>query len=107
VDFEGGIVLGHGALRPYCGPSRPSVSSAFVVLLAEECGASSRDRTGTPCSRAADFKSAVSTDFTIEAGAPTVRQTKREALSDFPLKLERETSLELATSTLARLRSTN
>src|SRR5262249_17913794 len=35
------------------------------------------------------------------------RQTKRESALALPWKLERETSLELATSTLARLRSTN
>jgi hypothetical protein len=33
----------------------------------EGCGASNRNRTGTPF-RATDFKSVVSTDFTIEAG---------------------------------------
>src|SRR6187401_2889061 len=34
-------------------------------------------------------------------------QTKRESYCAFPGKLEREKSLELSTSTLARLRSTN
>ena len=39
---------------------------------------------------------------------PTQRQYKREGRATLsPNKLERETSLELATSTLARLRSTN
>ena len=32
---------------------------------------------------------------------------KRESFAGSPVNLERETSLELATSTLARLRSTN
>ena len=36
-----------------------------------------------------------------------VAQTKRESFAGSPVNLERETSLELATSTLARLRSTN
>jgi hypothetical protein len=79
----------------------------------------------------ADFKSAVSTNFTIEAatdcrrftsddrdlsgrvrvlrgGRTGIWRAKKNGKLSFPLlKLERETRLELATSTLARLRSTN
>ena len=81
----------------------------------------------------ADFKSAASTDFAIRASkkvwrrdpesnrarricnplhnrfaiAPVCRQVKkREAVASL-FNLEREKSLELSTSTLARLRSTN
>jgi hypothetical protein len=80
--------------------------------------ASSRNRTGTPFLAAADFKSAVSTYFTIEACAElygiacngkteTGPETKKGS-TGLPFGvLERETRLELATSTLARLRSTN
>jgi hypothetical protein len=43
-----------------------------------------------------------------KTGVETPRHKKREALSDLPFTcLEREKSLELSTSTLARLRSTN
>ena len=44
----------------------------------------------------------------VRAGASApARQTKRESYGSPSMELERETSLELATSTLARLRSTN
>ncbi|CAM2158089.1 hypothetical protein PT2222_40087 [Paraburkholderia tropica] len=39
--------------------------------------------------------------------AMALRPTKQKGKRCFPENLERETSLELATSTLARLRSTN
>ena len=92
-------------------------------------GAPGRDRTGTPLiQEAADFKSAVSTNFTTGATFTLSCARKPQSLPDFysctwafrPGKyekgkhvlpffyfLERETRLELATSTLARLRSTN
>src|SRR5437867_4410069 len=60
---------------------------------------------------AADFKSAVSTNFTIEACAHCTASRQAAATANkkgspqASLVLERETSLELATSTLARLRS--
>src|SRR5512143_80773 len=107
-----------------------------------EDGARNRNRTGTP-SLARDFKSLVSTNFTIRAkrtadpesgGASRSRtdlhgfaircitallsrrrgktlkrkgENVRTAPSVFPRMLERETRFELATSTLARLRSTS
>ncbi len=60
--------------------------------------------------RARDFKSLVSTSFTTRAGSrlyrlPDMKKGKRIALSLHVL--ERQKSLELSTSTLARLRSTN
>ena len=46
-------------------------------------GASSRNRTGTPPFRqAADFKSAVSTNFTIEAQAAIVKQKRNSPGND-------------------------
>ena len=46
--------------------------------------------------------------FARVVGRPIVPKENGEAFSGFPAcTLERETSLELATSTLARLRSTN
>jgi hypothetical protein len=45
----------------------------LVSLYAAARGASNRNRTGTPLFRkAADFKSAVSTNFTIEAVPPRI-----------------------------------
>ena len=81
-------------------------------LLGPTDGAQDGNRTRMTV-RSADFKSAVSTNFTTRAGrqqliidAPLKR--KREARGfPFSYDLERETRLELATSTLARLRSTN
>ena len=55
--------------------------------------------------RAADFKSATSTNFVTPAIPYAYK--KRGTSVPLSLSLERETSLELATSTLARLRSTN
>ena len=59
---------------------------------------------------APDFKSGMSTNSITRADAAYIlapRYEKGKAPCAFPLNLERETSLELATSTLARLRSTN
>ena len=78
-------------------------------------GARNRNRTGTTV-RSRDFKSLVSTYFTIRAGGanytfPRLSRHERKkgkvhcALSIFDL--EREKSLELSTYTLARYRSTN
>ena len=120
---------------PDCTPMRPPKNIEQALR-----GAPSRGRTGTPLFRkAADFKSAVSTNFTIGAPAagrtpalqrnrggacaqcpaylshptagqagmhPPQHQEKREAEASLS-NLEREKSLELSTSTLARLRSTN
>ena len=58
-----------------------------------------------------DFKSLVSTDFTIRAALADyigARIQKREsAMLSLFLNLERQKSLELSTYTLARYRSTN
>ena len=64
-----------------------------------------RTRSGTwtrTAQRPQDFKSGVSTNSTIRAWKRT-----KKALIPAPLSVERKTGFEPATSTLARLRSTN
>ena len=74
-------------------------------------GARNRNRTGTTV-RSRDFKSLVSTYFTIRAEGrdytfTAIKQKKGKRKNAFPFILEREKSLELSTYTLARYRSTN
>ena len=74
-------------------------------------GARNRNRTGTTV-RSRDFKSLVSTYFTIRAEGrdytfTAIKQKKGKRKNAFPFFLEREKSLELSTYTLARYRSTN
>ncbi len=74
-------------------------------------GARNRNRTGTAV-KPRDFKSLVSTYFTIRAEGrdytfTAIKQKKGKRKNAFPFFLEREKSLELSTYTLARYRSTN
>ena len=94
--------------------------------LHEKC-ARNRNRTGTTV-RSRDFKSLVSTYFTIRAEgehytcvtctplgvdvdsaliAAKLERKKGKCITHFPFVLEREKSIELSTYTLARYRSTN
>src|SRR5678816_102434 len=75
-----------GILNPRCLPVSPP----------GQTGGGSRNRTGVH-----GFAGRCMTTL------PSRQKAKREGLATFPRKMERETSLELATSTLARLRSTN